>query len=99
MKEMNIRNSRSKKLKQEVLNKLHSIMKSKELSVFDLFVRLDANHSGNLDKIELRSGIAQMGMNLSSKEFDILWKAVYGGRGAKPSTRVSVTGGKVKDEQ
>jgi Ca2+-binding EF-hand superfamily protein len=101
MKEMNIRNSRSKKLKQEVLNKLHSVMKSKELTVFDLFVRLDANHSGNLDKIELRSGIAQMGMNLSSKEFEILWKAVYGRRNAKPAARASsIPGGnKNKEEQ
>ena len=53
-----MRVSKTKLMKQEVLNKLHSLMKSKELSLFDLFVRLDANHGGSLDKIELRSGIA-----------------------------------------
>jgi Ca2+-binding EF-hand superfamily protein len=76
-------------------------MKSKELTVFDLFVRLDANHSGQLDKIELRSGIAQMGMNLSSKEFDILWKSVYHKKPSKVTqeSRYASGAGKKKSEE
>lgn len=48
-KEMKSRLDKFKIMRQEVMNKLHSIMKAKDLSLFDLFVRLDKNCSGRLD--------------------------------------------------
>ena len=60
-----------------MITKVHSLFKAKDLSLFDLFIRLDKNVSGRLDKIELTSGILQMGMTLSSKEFELLWFAMH----------------------
>ena len=76
-KEIKHKTNKYIQMRQEVMNKLHSIMKAKDLTLFDLFVRLDRNCSGRIDYTELRSGVIQMGMTLSSKEFDLLWKACH----------------------
>lgn len=49
---------RRKKSKQvELINKLHSLLKAKGLSIYDMFVRLDVNKDGSLSKIETSTGI------------------------------------------
>jgi len=49
LQEIKLRTNKFIQLRQEVMNKLHSIMKAKELSLFDLFVRLDKKCTGRLD--------------------------------------------------
>jgi hypothetical protein len=40
-------------------------------------VRLDKRCVGRLEKIELKNGIANFGMTLTSTEFDTAWNAVH----------------------
>lgn len=39
------------------MNKLHSLLETKRVSLFDFFVLLDTNHSGTVSMLELKTGI------------------------------------------
>lgn len=65
------------------INKIHSLLKAKQLSLFDVFIRMDSNHSGCLTKIEMKTGIQRLGIVITSLEMEMLWKSV---RKAKKKT-------------
>lgn len=43
--------------KKMFIHKVHSLIKAKQFSIFDVFVRMDVNQSGSLTKIELKTGM------------------------------------------
>jgi Ca2+-binding EF-hand superfamily protein len=52
------------------------MLRAKELSLFDVFVRMDVNKSGCLTKIELKTGIQSLGIVITQSEMDMLWKSI-----------------------
>lgn len=68
--------SKSTELKRTI-NKLRALLETQKLSLFDFFTILDTNHSGTVNKTELKTGIARMNLQLSSKEMQHLWKELY----------------------
>jgi Ca2+-binding EF-hand superfamily protein len=51
-------------------------MQAKKLSPFDFFCTLDVNTSGKISKIELKTGMQALGIQLSSAEFAEMWKMI-----------------------
>lgn len=58
------------------INKLHNLLKAKQLSIFDVFCRMDSNKSGSVTKIEILTGIQQLGIVITQQEMEMLWKSV-----------------------
>lgn len=58
------------------IHKVYSMLRAKELSLFDVFVRMDVNKSGCLTKIELKTGIQSLGIVITQSEMDMLWKSI-----------------------
>lgn len=64
-------------IKERFLRKLHSMLCTKGLSLFDFFMRLDVNKSSSINKVELKTGMQQLGIPITSAEFEAFWKAIY----------------------
>jgi len=56
--------------------KVAATMQAKKLSPFDFFCTLDVNTSGKISKIELKTGMQALGIQLSSAEFAEMWKMI-----------------------
>ena len=50
---------------------------TKGLSLFDFFMRLDVNQSASINKVELKTGMQQLGIVIQSFEFEAFWKAIH----------------------
>ena len=44
--------------------------------MFDTFVRLDVTLNGDLRKIELKTGVQALGIEITRHEFELLWAAI-----------------------
>jgi hypothetical protein len=78
--------ARSKTLqmsKVHIMNKVYSVLRTTNMSLFDFFVQLDTNTSGAISEVEMKTGIHKMGLILSNNEFHTLWNAL-----SKPEKRV-----------
>lgn len=64
-------------IKEKFLRKLHSLLTSKGLTLFDFFMRLDVNESGMINKTEMKTGMQALGINITRDEFEAFWKALY----------------------
>jgi Ca2+-binding EF-hand superfamily protein len=76
-KELNRRQKASDSKSLAVVSKVHSLLKTLKISIFDLFVRLDTNQSAGVEKVELKTGLHSLGMVLSREEFELLWKSLH----------------------
>lgn len=64
-------------IKDKFLRKLHSLLQTKGLSVFDFFMRLDVNGSRSINKTEMKTGMQSLGIIMTRDEFDAFWKAIF----------------------
>jgi Ca2+-binding EF-hand superfamily protein len=62
--------------KKMFIHKVHSLIKAKQFSIFDVFVRMDVNQSGSLTKIELKTGMQALGIVITNSEMQTLWKSI-----------------------
>lgn len=62
---------------QRLLQKISSLLKSRGISLFELFVMLDVNGGGSVSKLELKTGIQQLGLSVTPDEFQRLWHALF----------------------
>jgi len=76
MKVLNAKITSAEFEKKMFIHKVHSMIKLKELSLFDVFVRMDVNCSGSLTKLEMKTGIQALGIVITSAEMEMLWKSV-----------------------
>ena len=44
------------------------------MSPFDFFTTLDVNNNGSVTKIELKTGMQSLGIEMSAEEYRQLWK-------------------------
>lgn len=63
----------------------------KKLSPFEFFCNLDVNFSGKISKIEFKTGLQAFGVNVTTKEFEALWKMIK-----KPVSKIAIQ--KMKDD-
>lgn len=47
------------------MNKVFSVLQTGNMSLFDFYVNLDTNQSGNVNEMELKTGIQSMGLTLT----------------------------------
>lgn len=59
------------------MRKLHSLLKTKSLSLFDFFMRLDVNCSSTINKTELKTGMQALGIVITHEEFETFWKTIH----------------------
>jgi Ca2+-binding EF-hand superfamily protein len=52
-------------------------MQAKKISVFDLFTHFDVNFNGRVCKLELKTGIQQLGLFLEQDELESLWRSMH----------------------
>lgn len=57
-----------------MIKKLDECLKSKKMSPFDFFTTLDVNNNGSVTKIELKTGMQSLGIQMSAEEYRQLWK-------------------------
>ena len=74
-------------IKEKFLRKLHSLLTTKGLSLFDFFMRLDVNLSSKVNKTEMKTGMQALGIIITREEFEAFWKALYSSQ-----SRVKVPG-------
>ena len=73
---MEVIKTRSKKLqmsKVHIMNKVYSVLRATNMSLFDFFVQLDTTNNCKFSEVELKTGIHKLGLTLSQKEFSMLW--------------------------
>lgn len=75
--EVNKRVKTKADVKKKFLRKLDSLIKSKGLSLFDFFMRLDVNQSSSVNKTEMKTGMQALGINITRDEFEAFWKALF----------------------
>jgi hypothetical protein len=63
-------------MKHKFIQKIHRTVKEKGYSLFDTFVRLDVTLSGDLRKVELKTGVQALGIAITRHEFELLWAAI-----------------------
>lgn len=85
MSELNRKTKQSSLVRVQTINKLHSVLVSQKISMFDFFNKLDSNRSGRISKLELMTGIQTMNLTLSREEFEMLWSLLY-----KPNPKVNL---------
>ena len=71
------RKSEKDQIKTKFLRKLHSLLSTKGLSLFDFFMRLDVNCSSTVNKTELKTGMQALGIHITREEFEAFWKALH----------------------
>ena len=76
-REVNRRVNDKKMIKEKFLRKLHSMLRTKGLSLFDFFMRLDVNRSATLSRTEMKTGMQALGINITREEFESFWRAIY----------------------
>lgn len=62
MKALKRRANNTSILRAKLIQKLYSILKSKDIAVFDLIVKLDRNLNSKLSKVELKTGLQSLGL-------------------------------------
>jgi Ca2+-binding EF-hand superfamily protein len=62
---------------QRLLQKIAAILKAKDITLFEFFVMLDVNLSGSVSRLEFKTGVQQLGLHVTSDEFESLWGAVH----------------------
>jgi hypothetical protein len=67
----------SSNLFEKVVRKLMSILKTKDITLFEFFVMLDVNMSGRASKLEMKTGIQHLGLMMSPAEFNNFWHTLY----------------------
>lgn len=55
------------------------------MSPFEFFSTLDVNYSGKISKIEFKTGLQSIGLEINNKEFDQLWKMIK-----KPNKKIAI---------
>lgn len=60
----------------DIIQKTFAVIQAKKMSIFEFFCTLDVNLSGGISQLEMKTGIQAMGLNITKKEFDIMWKTV-----------------------
>ena len=60
----------------EILHKVAATLKVKKLSPFEFFGTLDVNFSGRISKIEFKTGMQALGIQISTPEFNEMWKMI-----------------------
>jgi Ca2+-binding EF-hand superfamily protein len=63
-------------VKTKFMQKIHSMLRAKGLSLFDIFVKMDVNGGGDLSRIELKTGMQALGITITREEFDLFWKTI-----------------------
>jgi hypothetical protein len=76
------------------LKKLDECLKSKKMSPFDFFTTLDVNSNGSITKIELKTGMQSLGIEMSGDEYRQLWKMLK-----KPAKKIGVKGASQEGEE
>ena len=76
-KEVTKRVKAKSNIKEKFLRKLHSLLTTKGLTLFDFFMRLDVNESSSVNKTEMKTGMQALGINITRDEFEAFWKALY----------------------
>jgi len=56
--------------------KIFSVLMTKKISLFELFVKLDNNLSTKIDKLELQTGLQSLGIIMSQVELNLVWDAM-----------------------
>jgi len=64
-------------VKDKFLRKLHSLILTKGLSLFDFYMRIDVNQNHGIDKTEMKTGMQALGINITRDEFEAFWKAIF----------------------
>lgn len=60
-----------------VILRVYSLLTTNKMSLFDFFVRLDTNQSTKLSELEIRTGLAAMGMEINDAEHKLLWEFMH----------------------
>ena len=60
----------------DLVLKVAATLQAKKMSPFEFFCTLDVNCSGRVSKIELKTGMQSIAINISTTEFNDLWKMV-----------------------
>jgi hypothetical protein len=71
--------------KVHIMNKVYSVLKTTNMSLFDFFVQLDSTNNGKVSEVEMKTGIHKMGLIISQNEFNMLWSGL-----AKPEKKVNM---------
>ena len=66
MAEIERRVKKKSRVSQQLIAKLFALLQLKKLSVFEFFCVMDVNRSSKLSKLELKTGIQQLGFPLNS---------------------------------
>jgi Ca2+-binding EF-hand superfamily protein len=98
MDEVDKRSKQTNFVRTKFIQKIHSTIRAKGLSLFDIFVKMDVNGGGDLSRIELKTGMQSLGIAITSQEFDLFWKAVVRPEKEKPEQKVMAWGPKAKKE-
>ena len=59
------------------ITRVYSLLMSNKISIFDLFVKLDTNISTRISFLELKTGLASLGMKVSDQELELIWEAMH----------------------
>jgi len=57
-----------------LLKKIHKLIESKNLSLFETFIYLDSNTSNKISQLELKLGLISLGIGLPPSDIISLWK-------------------------
>ena len=99
MDEVDKRSKQTSFVRTKFIQKIHSTIRAKGLSLFDIFVKMDVNGGGDLSKIELKTGMQSLGIAITTQEFDLFWKAVVQTEKEKPEPKVMAWSRNAKKEQ
>jgi Ca2+-binding EF-hand superfamily protein len=87
--ELNRRLGLQVKRSHEIIRKLSAVLKTRNISIFECFCIFDVNLSTELSKLELKTGIMNLGLEIDPKDYELLWKALRKGKDAKQQNNVA----------
>ena len=76
MNEVEKKSKQTNFVKTKFMQKIHTMLQTKGLSLFDIFVKMDVNGGGDLSRIELKTGMQALGIAITRYEFDLFWKTI-----------------------
>mmetsp|Transcript_42490 Transcript_42490/g.65152 ORF Transcript_42490/g.65152 Transcript_42490/m.65152 type:complete len:154 (-) Transcript_42490:263-724(-) len=75
--EIQKRKRQSSSVYERQLQKISAILKAKDISFFEFFVMLDVNQTSTISRLEFKTGVQQLGLNITATEFESLWSAIH----------------------